>query len=83
MNIYVGNLNYKVEQEDLRRVFEEYGSVADAKIITDKYDGRSKGFGFVVMDDQAEAENAINELSGSTLENREMIVNQARERKTF
>lgn len=83
MNIYVGNLDYKVEGEDLKELFESYGSVSDAKVISDKYDGRSKGFGFVVMDDQQEAENAIKELNGTTLKSRDIVVNEARERKKY
>lgn len=81
MNIYVGNLDYKVDENDLMDVFSEFGTVSDAKIIKDKYNGRSKGFGFVTMNDTEEANNAIEELNGATLENREMVVNEARERK--
>ena len=80
MNIYVGNLNYKVDEEDLRGIFEEYGKVSDSKVITDKFTGKSKGFGFVVMDDVEAAKKAIKELNGATLEEREMIVNEAREK---
>ena len=58
MNIYVGNLDYKVEEGDLKEIFEEYGSVSSAKIIVDKFNGRSKGFGFVTMDNDAEAKKA-------------------------
>jgi RNA recognition motif-containing protein len=81
MNIYVGNLNYKVDENDLEGIFEEYGKVDSAKVIMDKITGRSKGFGFVEMTDQTEAENAVNELNGATLEEREMVVNEARPRK--
>lgn len=80
MNIYVGNLDYKVDENDLKGVFEEYGSVNEAKIITDKFSGRSKGFGFVTMNDLTEGKKAISELNGATLENREMVVNEAREK---
>jgi len=80
MNIYVGNLNYKVSEEDLKDIFEEYGAVSSSKIIMDKYSGRSKGFGFVTMDDSNEANKAIEELNGATLENRVMVVNEARPR---
>lgn len=80
MNIYVGNLDFKVDENDLKGIFEEYGSVSEAKIIIDKYSGRSKGFGFVTMNDSAEANRAINELNGATLESREMVVNEAREK---
>lgn len=81
MNIYVGNLDFKVEEEYLRGVFEEYGNVSDVKIITDKISGRSKGFGFVVMEDDSDANKAINELNGSTIENRQVVVNEAREKQ--
>ena len=81
MNIYVGNLDYKVNEQDLEGVFEEYGAVSSAKIITDKFTGRSKGFGFVTMENQDEAQKAIKELNGSTLESREMIVNEAKPRR--
>ena len=82
MNIYVGNLDFKVNESDLEGIFEEYGTVSSAKIITDKFSGRSKGFGFVTMDDQAEATKAINELNGATFENRAIVVNEAKPKKT-
>ena len=63
MNIYVGNLPYNVVEEDLREIFEEYGEVSAVKIISDKLSGRSKGFGFVEMDNDAEANKAIEELN--------------------
>lgn len=81
MNIYVGNLDYKVDGEDLKGVFEEYGNVSDAKIITDKFSGRSKGFGFVTMEDNNQAQEAINALNGASFEDRQMVVNEAREKK--
>ncbi|MBN2667703.1 MAG: RNA-binding protein [Bacteroidales bacterium] len=80
MNIYVGNLDYKVDENDLKGIFEEYGSVIDVKVITDKISGRSKGFGFVTMGDLAEGKKAISELNGATLEDREIVVNEAREK---
>ena len=80
MNIYVGNLDFKINESDLKEIFEEYGTVSSAKVITDRYSGRSKGFGFVEMDD-AEAQRAITELNGATLSNREMVVNEARPKK--
>jgi RNA recognition motif-containing protein len=82
MNIYVGNLDFRVEENDLKEVFEEYGSVSSTKIITDKFTGKSKGFGFIEMDDNDSANKAINELNGSQLENRDMVVNEARPKKT-
>ena len=81
MNIYVGNLDYKVNENDLQGIFEDYGNVSSAKVITDKYSGRSKGFGFVTMEDESEAKKAIDELNGATLENRAMVVNEARPKK--
>ena len=81
MNIYVGNLDYKVNENELQELFEQYGSVDSAKIIIDKYNGRSKGFGFVTMENPDEANKAISELNGATFKNREMVVNEARPRK--
>jgi len=81
MNIYVGNLDFKVDEGDLKGIFEEYGSVNEVKIITDKFSGRSKGFGFVTMDNLSEGNKAITELNGATLENREMVVNEAHEKR--
>lgn len=81
MNIYVGNLDFKVNESDLKEVFEEYGSVDSSNIITDKFSGRSKGFGFIVMENADEANKAIKELNGATFENRQMVVNEARPKK--
>jgi RNA recognition motif-containing protein len=81
MNIYVGNLDFKVNENDLETLFGEYGAVSSAKVITDRYSGRSKGFGFVTMDDDDEAKSAIDKLNGTTFKNREMVVNEARPRK--
>jgi len=82
MNIYVGNLDYRVNENDLNDIFAEYGTVSSAKIIMDKYEGRSKGFGFVEMENQDEAKKAITELNGATVENRQITVNEAKPRKT-
>ncbi|HCC70490.1 MAG TPA: RNA-binding protein [Bacteroidales bacterium] len=81
MNIYVGNLDFKVNEDDLQALFEEYGTVNSSKIITDKYSGKSKGFGFVEMENDSEANEAIKNLSGSVMENREIIVNEAKPRR--
>jgi RNA recognition motif-containing protein len=81
MNIYVGNLDFKVNEDDLQGIFEEYGTVNSTKIIVDKYSNRSKGFGFVTMDNNDEANKAIKELNGATLENRQMLVNEAKPKK--
>jgi RNA recognition motif-containing protein len=80
MNIYVGNLSYEVAEYDLKEIFEEYGKVNSVRIITDKLTGRSKGFGFVEMDDEKEAGKAIKELNGGDLVDRKLVVNVARER---
>ncbi len=81
MNIYVGNLDFKVKEDELQELFEEYGTVSSTNIISDKFNGRSKGFGFVIMDDDEEANKAISELNGSVFSNREMVVNKAKPRK--
>lgn len=83
MNIYVGNLNYKVQEDDLRTVFEDYGQVDSVKMIDDKMSGRSKGFGFVEMPNDDEARAAIQALHESDFEGRKMIVNEARPRREF
>lgn len=80
MNIYVGNLPYSVTDDDLRAAFAEFGDVASAKIIMDRYSGRSKGFGFVEMDNDTEAEEAIKSLDDSDLQGRKLRVNQAKPR---
>ncbi|MFO7829908.1 MAG: RNA-binding protein [Bacteroidales bacterium] len=82
MNIYVGNLDYKVSENDLEGIFTDYGTVSSAKIIVDKYNGRSKGFGFVTMENDDEAKKAIEELNGATFENREIVVNEAKPKRT-
>ena len=81
MNIYVGNLSYEVDENDLIEVFESYGTVSSSKIIMDRDNGRSKGFGFVTMENQEEANHAINELNGAVYEERDMVVNMAKPRK--
>ncbi len=81
MNIYVGNLNYEVDENDLTEVFESYGTVSSSRVITDKYSGKSKGFGFVTMENQEEADHAIKELNGAVYEQRDMVVNEAKPRK--
>lgn len=81
MNIYVGNLSYKLNEDDLRQVFEEYGEITSVKIIKDKYSGRSKGFAFVEMADDEEAKAAINELNGTEHDGRKIVVNEARPRQ--
>jgi RNA recognition motif-containing protein len=80
MNIYVGNLSYEVTEDDLKKAFEIFGEVDSAKVIKDKYTGKSKGFGFVMMPDKAKAESAIQGLNGKDLKGRNLNVNEARPR---
>lgn len=80
MNIYVGNLPYSVTDDELRAAFAEYGAVSSAKIIMDRFSGRSKGFGFVEMDSDSEAEKAIEALNNSDMQGRNLRVNQAKPR---
>jgi RNA recognition motif-containing protein len=81
VNIYVGNLPYSIGEDDLQGIFSEFGEIESVKIITDKYSGRSKGFGFVVMENDEEAKAAIENLNGKTVDSREITVNEARPRK--
>ena len=78
MNIYVSNLSFAVQDEDLREFFAEYGEVSSAKVIKDKYTNRSKGFGFVEMSDDVAAQKAISELDGGIVEGRAIKVMVAR-----
>jgi len=80
MNVYVGNLSYDLSEEDLKTAFGEYGEVTSAKIISDRYSGRSKGFGFIEMSSDDEAKAAIEGLSGKELGGRAIVVNEARPR---
>jgi RNA recognition motif-containing protein len=80
MNIYIGNLSYDATEDDLRTAFEDYGSVDSVKIITDRYTGKSKGFGFVEMADDDAAKNAITELNDKEFMGRNIKVNEARPR---
>ena len=77
MNIYVGNLSYRVRENDLQEVMAEYGEVQSCKIVKDRETNKSKGFAFVEMDD-AGAEKAIAELNGADLDGRTMVVKEAR-----
>jgi RNA recognition motif-containing protein len=81
MNIFVGNLNYSITEDDIKEIFEEYGELTSVKLITDKFTGRSKGFGFVEMADADEAKKAIEELNGAEVEGRSMVVNESIEKK--
>ena len=78
MNIYVSNLSFNVQDEDLKSYFADYGEVTSAKVITDKFTNRSRGFGFVEMSDEAAAQKAIQELDGATVDGRAIKVNVAK-----
>ena len=77
MKLYVGNLSWGVTNEQLRATFEEFGTVIDAKVVTDRETGRSRGFGFVEMSSQEEGNSAIKEMNNKTMEGRPLTVNQA------
>ena len=76
MNLYIGNLSYNVKESDLRNVMEEYGTVASVKLITDRETRRSKGFAFVEMPDDAEANNVIKQWNGAEYVGRAMVVRE-------
>ena len=80
MNLFVGNLNYKVNEDQLRELFEEHGEVKSVKIITDRATARSKGYGFVEMDNDDEARAAISDLNGKDVDDRPLVVNEAHDR---
>ena len=78
MNIYVGNLPHKTTEDELREAFAEFGQVGEVRLITDKFSGESRGFGFVEMPSRAEAEKAIEEMNGKEFMGRALNVNEAR-----
>ncbi|MET0462490.1 MAG: RNA-binding protein [Chitinophagaceae bacterium] len=80
MNMYVSNLGYHVTGDDLKALFEQFGAVSSAKIVTDRETGRSRGFGFVEMDSEEESKAAMDKLNGKDLEGRSISVTQAREK---
>ena len=80
MNIYVGNLSWSMTDEDLNSLFTEYGTVSSAKILKDKMSGRSKGFGFVEMEDDEAAKTAIANLNETEIQGRKLIVNESQPR---
>ena len=81
MNIYVSNLSFNVTDDDLQGFFSDYGAVSSAKVITDKFTGKSRGFGFVEMPDDEAAKKAISELDGGVVEGRSIKVTEARPRE--
>jgi len=81
LNIYVGNLSHEVNDEDLNGLFSEHGNVSSAKVISDNYTQKSKGFGFVEMPGQAEAQKAIATLNSYELKGKKIVVNEARPKR--
>jgi RNA recognition motif-containing protein len=81
LKLYVGNLPFGASEEDLRKLFSEAGAVQSVKIVTDSYSGRSRGFGFVEMASQAEAEKAVSLVNGKTFMDRTLIVSEAKPQK--
>jgi len=82
MNIFVGNLNYQTKDQDLQTLFEGYGTVKSAKVLMDKFTGKSRGFGFVEMEDDSEAMNAIRELNDNEFMQRNIVVNEAKPKES-
>jgi RNA recognition motif-containing protein len=81
MNIFCGSLPFSLREDELKGFFEEYGEVSSVKIITDRFSGRSKGFGFVEMPVEEEARKAIAELHGAEVDGRTIVVNESEERR--
>ena len=81
MNIYVGNMSYKMTEDDLRALFAEFGEVTSVKIIEDRETGRPKGFAFVEMANKEDGDNAINNLNDKEIDGRNLKVNEARPRE--
>jgi RNA recognition motif-containing protein len=80
--LYVGNLPYSMNDESLGQLFAEFGEVTDAKVIADKFSGRSKGFGFVTMSDEASAQKAIEAMNGKEVSGRNIVVNVSRPKES-
>ena len=80
MNIYISNLSFDVNDSDLKELFEEYGTVSSAKVITDRYTGKSRGFGFVEMDDNTHAQQAIDDLNQAEFDGKTINVSVAKPR---
>ena len=81
MNIFVAKLDYGVDSDDLRNIFEAYGEVVSSNVITDQYSGKSRGFGFVEMSDQEEARTAIKNLNNADVQGRSIVVKEAEKRE--
>ncbi|HRP32558.1 MAG TPA: RNA-binding protein [Agriterribacter sp.] len=80
MNLYVGNLSWTMTEDELRNLFEQYGTVNSIKIVKDRESGRSKGFGFVEMENDTEAQNALSSLYDQEIMGRKIVINEAQER---
>lgn len=78
MNIYVANISFRAREQDLKDLFQQFGEVSSAKIVTDRETGRSRGFGFVEMPNDSEGQQAINQLNGAEFSERNLVVNEAR-----
>jgi len=78
MNIFISNLSFRIDDQDLKELFDDYGTVGSAKVITDKYTGKSRGFGFVEMQDEAQAKKAIEELDRAEYDGKIITVNVAK-----
>ena len=83
MTLYVGNIPYAVKEEDLKEIFQEVGTVTSIKIITDKYTGRSKGFGFIEMENDEQEDAAVNELNRKEVNERNLVVAKAHSKKGY
>ena len=81
MNIYVGNLPYSIDRDQLREIFAQFGEVRAARVVIDRESGKSKGYGFVAMDNDAEANEAIAKLNGTEIGGRKAVINEARPRE--
>lgn len=81
MNIFIGSLPFSIKESELRGYFEKFGEVSSVKIITDKYSGKSKGFGFIEMPDEDQAREAIQALNESEIGGRKVVVNKAEEKR--
>jgi len=78
MNIYVANISFRAREQDLKELFQQFGEVSSAKIVTDRETGRSRGFGFVEMPNDSEGKQAISQLNGYSFSDRNLVVNEAR-----
>lgn len=82
MNIYVANINFRAQEDQLKQLFQEFGEVSSVKIVTDRETGRSRGFGFVEMPNDSEGAKAIANLNGKDFHSRNLVVNEARPPKS-